>query len=218
MNYFAHGRRFVDDPYFLAGTATPDWLNVVDRRMRVRAKAATPFVQDADAEMARLARGVVQHHFDDDWFHQTRAFAELSLGFSVTIREHLPRDEGFRPAFLGHILVELLLDAALIEQDVTALDAYYAALAALEPAIVESAINRMATKTSDRIRLLIPRFLQERFLYDYLEDAKLLARVGAVLHRVGLPPLPASFIELLPAMRDAVRARQRELLQSPERS
>jgi hypothetical protein len=130
----------------------------------------------------------------------------------------LPRDEGFRPAFLGHILVELLLDAALIEQDVTALDAYYAALAALEPAIVESAINRMATKTSDRIRLLIPRFLQERFLYDYLEDAKLLARVGAVLHRVGLPPLPASFIELLPAMRDAVRARQRELLQSPERS
>jgi hypothetical protein len=55
-------------------------------------------------------------------------------------------------------------------------------------------------------------------LYDYLEDDKLLSRVGAVLRRVGLPPLPESFIELLPAMRNAVRARQRELLQSPERS
>ena len=37
MNYFAHGHRFVDDPYFLAGTAVPDWLSVVDRKVRVRA-------------------------------------------------------------------------------------------------------------------------------------------------------------------------------------
>ena len=33
MNYFAHGVRFLEDPYFLAGTAVPDWLSVVDRRV-----------------------------------------------------------------------------------------------------------------------------------------------------------------------------------------
>lgn len=215
MNYFAHGRRFVDDPYFLAGTATPDWLNVVDRRMRVRAKAATPFAQDPHPETARLAQGVVQHHFDDDWFHQTRAFAELNLGFAKLIRDALPADEGFRPMFLGHIFVELLLDAALIEKDLSQLDAYYAALAALEPAVVEGAINRMATKSSDRISLLIPRFLRERFLYDYLDDGKLLSRIGAVLKRVGLPPLPADFVAIIPAMRETVRDRKDELLTPP---
>ena len=55
MNYFAHGRPFVDDPYFLAGTAVPDWLNVVDRRVRVRSKQARLFVDSADA--ARGAAG-----------------------------------------------------------------------------------------------------------------------------------------------------------------
>ena len=40
MNYFAHGYAFLDDPYFLAGTAVPDWLSVIDRRMRARSKLA----------------------------------------------------------------------------------------------------------------------------------------------------------------------------------
>src|SRR3984957_18435669 len=38
MNYFAHGIRFVDRPWFLAGTALPDWLSVIDRRVRLRPK------------------------------------------------------------------------------------------------------------------------------------------------------------------------------------
>ena len=38
MNYFAHGRSFIDHPYLLAGTAVPDWLNLVARRSRIRTK------------------------------------------------------------------------------------------------------------------------------------------------------------------------------------
>jgi hypothetical protein len=132
MNYFAHGRRFIDDPYFLAGTALPDWLNVVDRRLRVRSKQAALFVEDADETVARLAAGVMQHHSDDAWFHVTPAFAELSLDFARRVREALPADDGFRPHFLGHILVELLLDAELIEQDPGGLEAYYEAMDSLD--------------------------------------------------------------------------------------
>ena len=43
MNYFAHGYAFVDDPWFLAGTAVPDWLNVSDRGVRVRERQAEPW-------------------------------------------------------------------------------------------------------------------------------------------------------------------------------
>ena len=32
MNYFAHALPFLDQPYFMAGTAVPDWLTVVDRQ------------------------------------------------------------------------------------------------------------------------------------------------------------------------------------------
>ena len=108
MNYFAHGLQFVQEPYLLAGTAVPDWLNVVDRRVRVRSKAALPFVDDPDDRTAAVARGVVRHHEDDAWFHRTRAFAELSWNFTVVIHDALSPDPGLRPSFLGHILVELL--------------------------------------------------------------------------------------------------------------
>ena len=212
MNYFAHGWRFTDEPYFLAGTATPDWLSVIDRKMRARAKRAVMFIDDPDPRLAQLARGIIQHHRDDDWFHQTLAFNELSLEFTVRIRDLLRSDEGFRPSFLGHILVELLLDATLIEDDLPRLDAYYAALAGLDAESVQTHVNFLATKTTDRLTALLPRFLAERFLYDYLEDAKLLTRLGHIMRRVGLPPLPAELAELLPAMRIAVRHRQRELL------
>jgi len=212
MNYLAHGYRFTDEPYFLAGTAAPDWLSVIDRKMRLRSKRAAEFVAAADPALAALARGVVQHHHDDEWFHQTAAFNELNLMFAVEIRRVLPGDEGFRPSFLGHILVELLLDALLAEEEPGRLDNYYAALARIDPMSVQAAINHLATRTSDRVGMLIPRFHRERFLYDYGQDATLLVRLNHVMRRVQLPLVPDEIVDLFPAMRRRVRERRDELL------
>src|SRR4051795_212815 len=81
MNYLAHGWRFASEPYVLAGTAAPDWLSVIDRKVRLRSRTAATFISDADPVLAAIARGVVQHHADDAWFHATLAFNELSLAF-----------------------------------------------------------------------------------------------------------------------------------------
>src|SRR5690348_6772891 len=97
MNYFAHGLRWIDDPYVLAGTALPDWLNVVDRKTRVRSRQAVLHLESHDAIVALVARGVIQHHADDRWFHETEAFTSLSLEFCRQLRELLPADDGFRP-------------------------------------------------------------------------------------------------------------------------
>ena len=212
MNYLAHGWRFVHEPYVLAGTAAPDWLSVIDRKVRLRSRTAAQFVNDADATLAAVARGIVQHHADDAWFHATPAFTELSLGFAVEIRAALPGDEGFRPSFLGHILVELLLDRALTEDDSRRLDAYYAALSALDPATAEEAISRLATRPISTLATLIPRFIRERFLYDYVDDNKLLTRLNHIMRRVNLPQLPATFSDLIPSMHHRVRARISKLL------
>src|SRR3954465_3055885 len=97
MNYFAHGREYVHDPYFLAGTAVPDWLNVVDRSVRVRSRHAQAFLGDADPKLAQVASGIVQHHLDDAWFHGSQAFAELSLELCRLLKDGLGLDDGFRP-------------------------------------------------------------------------------------------------------------------------
>lgn len=212
MNYLAHGYRFTDEPYFVAGTAAPDWLSVIDRKMRLRSKRAAEFVESDDPALAAVARGVVQHHHDDEWFHQTAAFSDLSLAFAVEVRSVLPGDEGFRPSFLGHILVELLLDATLVKEEPQRLDNYYAALEAVDPASVQAAINQLATKRSDRVETLIGRFNQERFLSDYGHDDRLLIRLNHVMRRAGLPQLPDVLVELFPEMRRQVCRRREELL------
>jgi hypothetical protein len=212
MNYFAHGRRFLDDPYFLAGTAVPDWLNVVNRQLRARSKSARRLVAHSDRRQAAVARGIIQHHHDDDWFHQTRAFAELQLDFSKSIRDLLEPDDGFRPSFLGHILVELLLDATLIEDDVSLLDRYYTVLATVDASVVAAAVTEISGHPADMLTSFIPQFSSLRFLYDYRDDGKLLTRLNNVMHRVQLAPLPAELVGLFPAARQAVRARKSELL------
>jgi hypothetical protein len=212
MNYLAHGFPYVEDPYFLAGTAVPDWLSVVNRRMRVRSKRVAPLVDHGDPRLAALARGILRHHADDRWFHQTRAFAELSLQLTVAVRDVLSQDDGFRPSFLGHILVEILLDASLIADDPSRLDEYYVALEQIDTRHVAQSVNAMATCESPLLAEFISKFCSVRFLYDYVQDEKLLFRLNQVMRRVKLPPLPNALLEILPPARRDVRRRRDELL------
>lgn len=212
MNYFAHGYRYINEPYFLAGTAVPDLLSAFDRKVRARSNLAEPFTEDPNRVVASIARGIIQHHEDDRWFHQTRAFAEISMDFTVTIRDYLPADKGFRPSFLGHILVELLLDQVLISRDPSRLDLYYDAMKSVDPRMLEDTVNRMATHPTQSLSNAIPFFIQERFLYDYADDLRLCFRLNLVMRRVRLAPLPEKFVDLLPLARKKVEERVEELL------
>ena len=213
MNYFAHALPFLDQPYFLAGTGVPDWLTVADRQVRLRARYAEPFAQDADPGVAAVAAGVLQHLRDDAHFHGTRAFVETSLEMALRVRDALAAETGLRPAFLGHLLVELLLDDALIAEQPDRLTEYYRILAGIDPGQVEAAVNRMLPRPTQRLAGFIELFCRERILWDYREDDKLLIRLNQVMRRAGLAPLPDEFAALLPAARKLVGARKTALLE-----
>lgn len=212
MNYFAHACPFLDRPYFMAATGIPDWLAVCDRAVRVRQKILAPFLDDPDPLVADVARGSLQHLRDDGRFHETRAFGELLVDFSVSLRDLLEGESGYRPSFLAHLLVELLLDAVLIAEDPDRLHRYYAVLEGVDAARVEEAVNRMVPRPTERLAWMIDTFRRHRILWDYLEDVKLLARVNQVMRRVGFEPLPDGVLEFLPGARRKVEARRGELL------
>jgi hypothetical protein len=202
MNYFAHAYRFLDDPYFMAGTAVPDWLVVADRQVRVRIRHVEPFVDDADAATAAVARGIRQHLRDDARFHETRAFGELSVRVTVLAREALGGEAGLRPWFLGHLLVEVLLDAALIAEEPGRLEALYRALDAVDPQAIQDAVNRMAPRRTRRLATMVSEFCRLRILRDYLEDGRLMGRLNQVLRRVKQPELPAAIMPGNPGLTD----------------
>ncbi len=215
MNYLSHAYKFLDDPYFVAGTALPDWMSVIDRRNRARSQTAKRLLNDADSRVVSMARGVMQHHHDDRWFHQTEPFAMLSTRFAVELRELLAGESGHQAGFVGHIVVELLLDAVLSDDNPDYLMNYYAAIESLDVQFVQEIANRVCTKPFDSLGMLIPRFLQERFLADYTADDGLWMRINHVMRRVGLPPLPDSVVAWLAEARVRVREAANDLLTEP---
>jgi hypothetical protein len=250
MNYLAHALPFFEQPYFAAATGVPDWLSVADRRVRLRSKHVEPFLRDDDPILAAVAGGVAQHLRDDAQFHGTRAFFEVSARLSELARKVLGDEQGLGANFLGHLLCELLLDAALAVEDLdlgqsregeapaepredrglsatlTArqearpprgikrplIQRYYDMLDQIDPALIESAVNRMAPRATGRLVFFVGEFRRARILWDYLEDGKLMVRLNQVMRRVGLPLLPDVFATILPEARQIVAERKAELL------
>jgi hypothetical protein len=212
MNYFAHALPFLDRPYILAGTAVPDWLAVADRPLRLRMQHAESHRNDTDVCTAELAVGIALHIQDDARFHGSRAFAETSLALTVNVRDALGGETGMRPAFLGHLLVELLLDAALIADATDRLTEYYRVLDQLDAEQIETAVNHIAPRPTNRLATFIELFRRERVIWDYLEDDRLVVRLNQVLRRVHLDGLPGEFATLLPVARRLVADRKPDLL------
>lgn len=215
MNYFAHALPFLDRPCFAVATGIPDWLTVCDRRVRLRSKHAIPFLDHADPTVAAVAGGVVQHLEDDAWFHATQAFVASWLELTAAARDALDGERGFRPSFLGHLLVEVLLDAALIADRPEALECYYALLDAAAPEQIQAAVNQMAPRPTSHLASLIEGFRQARILSDYAEDGTLMVRLNQIMGRVGCLPLPEDFVAILPDARRLVTERQDALLNPP---
>ena len=213
MNYLAHGYRFLDSPLFLAGTAVPDWLSVVNRRVRTRSRLVRPAVEGTDCNNVRdVGRGILQHHHDDDAFHRSESFQQLEAELGVQFRRGMPDRYDHRPGFLGHIVVALMLDATLAARDETLLDRYYSAMSQVDSTTVEWAVNQMATRTTDRLAWFIDRFREERFLDDYADDERIFVRINQVLNRVKLPVMDKTNIEVLSWARQLLLDRGQELL------
>ena len=213
MNFLAHAFRHLDRPYFVAGTAVPDWLSVVDRKIRAKSRYAEPFARDVDEEIRDTALGIMQHHRDDNWFHGSLVFNETMLEFAIELRDRLAGDEGFRPSFVGHILVEVLIDATLLQRQPSIGTRFYEAMNVISWPKIERLVNQMTQASTDQLVPTIQRFTEARFLYDYLQDDKLLFRLNQVMKRVKLPELPESLTQWFPAARQIVADRCNDLIQ-----
>ena len=213
MNYVAHAIGSIGIPYQLAGTAVPDWLRVSDRKCRLR--TALLGADATDQREAALASGIQRHFDDDEWFHRTAAFRRLSGELTKRIGALEPGNRHMRAFFLGHVLLELLLDAVLIERDPEVLSRYYESLAQVDLEIIGRVAGGWTEPSAERLALFAERFGRERFLFDYLDDQKLLHRLTQISRRVRLARLPRGIERLLPSARDLVRGAA-DALMTPE--
>ena len=190
MNYFTHALNHLDRPYFMAGTALPDWLSVIDRKVRLRPRLLEPWLNSSDEIQSAVAAGALRHLTDDDWFHSTRGFVEVTSELTLLFREQLGPDNRIPCGFLGHVGMELLLDGVLINRYPSQFEEYWNQLASVDPRLVEIAVNRMARFPTERLSWFIDLYRREQFLRCYTDDRSLLRRLNQVLLRVKLSPIP----------------------------
>ncbi|MCA9081087.1 MAG: hypothetical protein KDA58_11050 [Planctomycetaceae bacterium] len=206
MNYFAHALRHLDKPHFLAGLALPDLLSVVDRQVRLRARRIEPILDDLTEHDEQVARGILQHLDDDRWFHGTPGFYHVTGAIGADFRKLLGPDDTWRCGFLGHIVCELLLDAELARQVPGKLQEYYELMETWKPHAIQELVNQLAERSTTRLAEFIGLFIRERFLFDYVDDDRLLYRLNQVMRRVQLQPLPVETRSVLARGRETVRA------------
>lgn len=206
LNYFAHGMSEIGSPERLAGTAFPDWLGAADRSVRL---------DTARLDDSELAAGVRRHYHDDRWFHATGAFLRVCADVTDLVRATPDYDRSHRGWFLGHVLVEMLVDRFLIRDDPRRLDDYYEALESIDRAWLLEATRPWLTGPSDRLGLYVDAFLSYKYLYGYHDDDGLFARLRGLARRVGLPPLPGSMAGALPHAARAVEDNLDALMREP---
>jgi len=212
MNYFAHGYRFLDDPYFMVGTALPDWLGVANRNVRVPPIRVRPWIDAVDPTTATIARGILQHHDDDAEFHVTRDFAELNIRFAKEIKRIDPSAHEMVTPLLAHIVPELILDSILIEESPGLIDQYYRVMTEIDLATVLSVVEQISGREPTDLARFHAIFLHEQFLRDYADDGRLFYRLSQIIKRVNWGPMPQGFENLLPEMRKEVVKRRAGLL------
>lgn len=213
MNYFAHAWRFLERPEFVTGTALPDWLSVVNRRLRFRSAQLTPALSHGDPRVAEVAAGVRQHLLDDAKFHNSQAFSECLVTVLRSIRPFL-NGAAVPPVFLSHLVMELLLDARLIENRPDAVERYYGALERVCPSWTEWAAGQILGQPIIGLAEFVRLFCKERILRDYSDDRALLRRINQVMRRVRLPELEESFVEALRLARPLVGQQASRLLEA----
>ncbi|MEM7453707.1 MAG: hypothetical protein AAF456_05055 [Planctomycetota bacterium] len=214
MNCFTHALPFLDDALMAVAVCIPDWLSAADRKCRARERGATPLLDHEDPDVATIARGVIQHHHDDDWFHRTRAFNEMSLEFAVELRDLQSTRSGMRAGLVGHIIIELFLDAYLHERHPGQLERFYSQVESVDFEKVQQTINLFATRPTERYTWYAGLFKSERYIFDYSRNDGTIYRINKVLQRVGLEELDGDILKWLPGVRERVYNRAHELLES----
>ncbi|MEM7316510.1 MAG: hypothetical protein AAF497_25525, partial [Planctomycetota bacterium] len=188
-----------------------------DRKCRLREKNAETFVDHDDPIVSSLARGVIRHHQDDDWFHRGATFNDMVYRSSMELSKLLNGDRSMRTNLVAHVVIEMLLDAYLHEQHPGDLDRYYAQIETVDPSQVQSAINLFATRETNQLTEYIERFRNDKFLFDYATDEGVLFRMNKVLRRVGLEELPEEILGWCESIRQSVHRQADELLYQYEK-
>ncbi len=132
---------------------------MVDRRVRVRRSNAIQYLaQASDCPASRaLVSGIVKHLDDDVWFHANSAFLKLSHEIAKLFADCPDDPGGHRAGLIGHLSVELLLDACIEESNPGTMERYYQVMNEVCKRTTQATINQLANRPTENLETVHAR-------------------------------------------------------------
>jgi hypothetical protein len=178
MNFLSHYFFHQQDSYhFNFGLVLPDLV-------RHFSKTHLSLLPDYNHPHKNEIKNGSHYHFQGDkLFHQSDFFNEMTLVLKEKLDE---KAQWPRKWFLNHLLIEMTLDRALMEEYPDLCQQFYSDLSRVEDDLIHSfLIDSGVTNTRDFIEKH-KRFVNFPFIFDYLHNEKLIYALGMVYKRVGI--------------------------------
>lgn len=191
MNFISHYYHElpVADDYFIAGVVLPDILSNFSKRhgSKVRLNPAS-FVATDDPAIQAIGEGVRQHYYVDAFFHDSEYFDAMTDMIEAVIHDY-PFECFQRRLFaFSHVFLELLMDRVIMQRDITICDNMYRHLEGVDERKIEHFFSaQTATEVPESIASHFSVFVQRRFLYHYLDDARFTGILDAINTSFGNP-------------------------------
>lgn len=185
LSHFYLDRNRVNS-HFIVGAATPDLLSIYNSSVRAKAVHLKRMDQETAGRInPAFLEGLKRHFTADAIFHSSPLFHEHTHRISELLKERFPNTDVPRKFFIGHILLELILDKVLIDLHPGLLDSYYGHFQALQPFRVIRTSTELAVGAKlPNYETYLTKFLRKKFLYHYAGYDHIAFVLRRILRRV----------------------------------
>lgn len=193
MNFLSHYYHDypINSVYFAAGVILPDILsNYSYRTGEVVKLHPNKLITQHRPELLQLTNGVKRHYEMDAYFHESAFFSENTAWISECIKAANCDCFNKRLYATSHVMLELMLDRALLLQFPEICDALYAQINEVDIETVSHLIAANTTASNpDGVGTHFKVFRERQFLYDYAIDERLTGILNSINIRLGNPPM-----------------------------
>jgi acyl carrier protein phosphodiesterase len=186
MNFLAH---FYFDgvdgaPSYNLGLVLPDLMGMVRRGWKLKQSHLQNHVIPVHKA---IASGASAHLQMDDWFHKTDFFIRGRSLVKATLEEAGVTYPPYRPGFLSHVLLELLLDRLIVLHYTSMVSKFYRELAIVSVDWVRSFFESINLTFDDNFPAFFTQFINNQFAFRYAYDTPLLEALNQIAKRVSQP-------------------------------
>lgn len=189
MNYLSHFYLVGDsaDPYLVLGMVLPDMVKNHRKSWNAHPRKHEKELAD-DGIMTSIRRGWELHLETDRRFHSSAFFSYHSSRLRKQIAQVLPH-RPFRPFFLAHVALELLLDSLLIIQEKVDTGKFYTQLAACRESEVVRFLEINGIPEAASFIPWLREFISSAYLYSYSNPGSLSYSLDRIGRRVWQAPV-----------------------------